>query len=82
LNILLAKRKPQMRLRIAFTYILTCFVILCSAQTKAVTENGDEVLLYDDGTWKSIDDNPTEEFIKTNPAVFTKDKRSSFLLKE
>ena len=71
-----------MRLRIAFTSILTCVVILCSAQTKAVTENGDEVVLYDDGTWKPIDENPTtEEFIKTNPATFTKSKHSSFLLK-
>ncbi len=58
-NILLTKRKPQMRLSMALTSILTCVVLLSFAQTKAVTENGDEALLFDDGTWKSLDDNPT-----------------------
>ena len=35
--------------------ILTIFSgsFFCSGQVEAVTENGDRVLLYDDGTWKS-----------------------------
>ncbi|HMG92339.1 MAG TPA: hypothetical protein VK589_19915 [Chryseolinea sp.] len=70
-----------MLLRIVLTSLLLWVVVLCFAQTKAVTENGDEVVLYDDGTWKSIDSSTSEEFIKTNPATFTKGKRSSFLLK-
>ena len=70
-----------MLLRTIFTTALSCLVILSYAQTKAVTENGDEVILYDDGTWKAIDAGAGDEVIKTNPAKFTKEKSSGFLLK-
>ena len=68
--------------KIAITFILSCVVIISSAQTKAITENGDEVLLYDDGTWKALDGAEiSDEPIKTNPKEFTKNNRSGFLLK-
>lgn len=69
--------------RITLMTILSCASIWCSGQTKAVTENGDEVLLYDDGTWKRADGGSDleETPIKTNPSTFTKAGSSSFLLK-
>jgi hypothetical protein len=52
------------------------------AQMNAVTESGEEVLLYDNGTWKYAnkkDDVETE--IKLNDKPFTKDKNSTFVVK-
>lgn len=52
------------------------------AQERAVTSTGEEVILFDDGTWKYMDvDLPTVDEITTNPRNFTKAKESSFLLK-
>ncbi|WP_296385295.1 hypothetical protein [Winogradskyella sp.] len=53
-----------------------------NAQKKAVTETGDEVLLYDNGTWKYVDDNLNEVTeVKLNPKEFKKPSKSNFLLK-
>ncbi len=52
------------------------------AQTRAVTETGDEVILYDDGTWQYQNNDDIEEMvIPINPKLFKKDKSSTFLLK-
>ncbi len=52
------------------------------AQKKAVTETGDEVILYEDGTWKYKEGSePKEEIIPLNPAIFKKNSKSTFLLK-
>jgi len=57
-------------------------VSLIQAQQKAVTETGDEVILYDDGTWKYQNENQlAEKEIPTNPIKFEKDEKSTFLLK-
>lgn len=46
-----------------------------SSQTKAVTETGDEVILYSNHTWKYSNEFKNEQsFIKSNGAVFAKDK--------
>lgn len=64
---------------------LVAFLILaniCSAQKKAVTETGEEVILYDNGTWKYS--NATDSIrkdIKTNGETFIKSSSASFLLK-
>ena len=52
------------------------------AQKIAITEEGKEVILYDDGTWKYQDGEkiPSKE-IPTNPNKFVKDDSSTFLLK-
>lgn len=54
------------------------------AQKKAVTETGEEVLLYNDGTWEyandSIPPNETTE-IPLNPTPFNKSTNATFLLK-
>lgn len=53
------------------------------AQQRAVTETGEEVTLYDNGTWKYLNVLVEEEetIIPTNPQPFLKDEKSTFLLK-
>ncbi len=52
------------------------------AQQKAVTEKGDEVILYDDGTWKYSDTTSQQEKeIPFNETKFVKSAKSTFLLK-
>ena len=55
---------------------------LAHVQQKAVTETGEEVILFEDGTWKyqNEDDFLIKE-ISTNSNIFQKDKESTFLLK-
>jgi hypothetical protein len=56
----------------------------CMAQTRAVTSNGDEVILNEDGTWKYVKDNGTKDGparIDTNRIRFLKPAGSSFLVK-
>jgi hypothetical protein len=59
-----------------------CSLTLGYGQIKAVTENGDEVTLFDDGTW-SYDDLEILESaeIMMNPATFKKNDKATFLLK-
>ncbi|CAM1374679.1 hypothetical protein [Tenacibaculum xiamenense] len=55
---------------------------LTQGQQKGVTEKGEEVLLYDDGTWKyKNEDKLVEKEIPTNPKVFKRHEESTFLLK-
>ena len=58
------------------------FTLLSNAQINTVTENGDEVLLYKDNTWKYSNEslNETVEILR-NDKPFTKEKKSSFLVK-
>jgi len=52
------------------------------AQKKAVTETGEEVILYTDGSWKYVDSSSVKETaIGTNSKPFKKKISSSFLLK-
>jgi hypothetical protein len=66
-------------------FILSFFVqisIISVAQTQAVTSNGDEVVLYEDGTWKYAKKaDAAESKIDTNKIIFTKNSDASFLLK-
>ena len=58
------------------------FNSFCFSQIKAVTETGDEVILFEDGTWKYADTTKTEkEDISINPKKFTKNSSATFLLK-
>ncbi len=55
---------------------------LLNAQINAVTSTGDEVFLYQDGTWKYADKEVEEEKeIKFNEKKFIKDEKSTFLVK-
>ena len=59
-----------------------CEVNLIVAQQKAVTETGEEVILYMDGTWNYMDkDHLLKKEIPTNPNNFIKDSKSTFLIK-
>ena len=62
-------------------FCLSSFVISFS-QEKAITENGEEVILFDDGTWSYLNPDEVEKSeIPINPKAFKKDDKSSFLLK-
>jgi hypothetical protein len=67
------------------TIILTSFFLYAinsTAQTSAVTSAGEEVVLYNDGTWKYVNKKSTEGAeIKTNSTKFSKDKEATFLVK-
>lgn len=68
----------QVLLLIVFIFLYT----FADAQQKAVTEEGEEVILYGDGTWAFQDENYLKEIeILVNPNEFTKSENSSFLLK-
>lgn len=67
-----------------FVFLSICLVVFVqlNAQQKAVTETGEEVILYDDGTWKYLFEEEIEEpTIPTNPNKFTKSSEAGFLLK-
>jgi hypothetical protein len=66
------------------TFLLICLSItsFVSAQQKAVTETGEEVILYEDGTWIYLNNDDLEKTeIPTNSKTFKKDVNSTFLLK-
>ena len=62
--------------------ILCLIATQAIAQTKAITSNGDEVVLYDDGTWKYVSKQAeaTSE-IPVNTKEFKKPSASSFQVK-
>ncbi len=65
--------------------ILICvflFTTNVEAQKRAVTENGEEILLFDDGTWKyENEEDQVAIEIPMNPTHFRKSENSKFLLK-
>jgi len=55
---------------------------LAKAQVNAITETGEEVVLFENGTWKFL--NPEQNkstIVETNPTHFFKSEASTFLLK-
>lgn len=66
------------------TLLVLCLLTftMSIAQKKAVTENGEEVILYDDGTWDYLN---SQDYlvtqIPTNPKTFQKNENATFLLK-
>ena len=56
-------------------------VTFLSAQEKAVTDTGEEVILYADGTWSYLDSESEVKEIPVNKKPFEKSKNASFLLK-
>lgn len=68
------------------TSIIIAFLAFClqlsNAQINAVTSNGDEVILYYNGTWRYTKDSlVVDSEIKTNETPFEKDKKLTFLVK-
>lgn len=69
--------------QLAYLTFLLFISLFSNAQIKAVTENGDEVLLNNDGTWKytlSHVEESTKQ-ISENPVAFKKQVAATFLLK-
>lgn len=68
--------------KLIIAMLFLCVFVSVNAQQNAVTERGEEVVLYDDGTWRYLEEKvETKDEIPTNPKKFKKDKGSSFLLK-
>ena len=65
------------------TLSILFFGCLTQAQTKALTDDGKEVVLFDNGTWNFVNDSDTKtlETITTNENIFTKDKNATFLFR-
>ena len=54
----------------------------CIAQTRAISDLGEEVILFEDGSWKYDSDyKQTKEYIYESKRKFTKSVKSTFLLK-
>tara|TARA_B100000963_G_scaffold350383_1_gene360574 strand:+ start:341 stop:967 length:627 start_codon:yes stop_codon:yes gene_type:complete len=64
-----------------FLFVCLFTLIISKAQKSAVTDTGQEVVLYDDGTWKYKNKNDVEKEIPTNAKKFKKNDKSTFLLK-
>ncbi len=68
--------------RISLVIVYLSTIIFVHAQQIAVTQTGEEVILYDNGTWAyQNEDDLEEKEIPTNSKLFKKDKNSTFLLK-
>ncbi len=69
--------------KIMFIIIISIiFPIFCMAEQKAITDTGDEVILYDNGTWKFLNnDKHVSKTIPTNKSHFKKGGELTFLLK-
>jgi hypothetical protein len=69
----------------AIIALLLAAQLSSTAQIKALTSSGDEVLLYEDGTWKYNKSELTTESdlsnLATNPIAFNTSKGSSFEVK-
>lgn len=62
--------------------LLSGSTLIATAQKKALTETGDEVILYDNGTWKYLNEPVKENYvIPINTEKFTKNSNNTFLLK-
>jgi hypothetical protein len=70
-------------MKLIFAFI-SCIAVLnpIYGQKSAVTDNGEEVLLFDDGTWKYKDkEDSLNSEVLLNPKTFIKNESSNFLLK-
>jgi len=65
-----------------FTTLIFLSVNLTNAQINAITDTGDEVILFDDNTWEYVDiDFEEKSEIPINNKEFLKDEKSKFLVK-
>ncbi|MBN2534212.1 MAG: hypothetical protein JXB88_15080 [Spirochaetales bacterium] len=68
--------------RIAIGFLYFFFAFTCFTQQFAITETGEKVILYEDGTWEYVSKlDQADSEIKTNPKKFEKSNQSTFLLK-
>ena len=70
-------------------FLILCFLVISNiskSQIKALTENGKEVLLFEDGTWTYSKDssdstNASKDFLVLNNHLFVKSTGATFLVK-
>jgi hypothetical protein len=68
--------------KLFFTAFLLVSIQFANAQINAVTESGDQVILFENGTWKYLNDSVVENaVIPVNTKEFVKSKQSTFLVK-
>lgn len=68
--------------RLLLSILCSGFLFTGFAQKLAVTETGQEVILFQDGTWEYKDGvDASEALIPVNPQMFSKGKKATFLLK-
>ena len=65
------------------TFFVFFSLTFISSQTKALTEDGKEVVLFDNKTWRFVNetDEKTLDDIETNETLFVKPNDASFLLR-
>lgn len=64
------------------TLLLLGVAIIAVAEQKAITSNGEEVILHDNGKWNYVDNKKqSTQKIKSNKSKFTKSKDATFLVK-
>lgn len=62
-------------------FFLILFSLTSAAQKKAITDTGEEVILYQDGTWKYVNSKDSASIISINSTPFIKPSSNNFLLK-
>lgn len=67
--------------KIILLTFLSFLFINAPAQKKAITDTGEEVILYPDGTWKYVNGLDSTRVIGANNTLFTKPSTNTFLLK-
>jgi len=69
-------------MKLIFTLLFACCFFASHAQMKGLTENGDEIILYNDGTWKYVKaPAANSQVIDTNQTKFTRLPAYTFLVK-
>ena len=65
-----------------FTFVVFLVPFICFAEQRAVTDKGEEVILYDDGRWEYVGrDGDDRGAIEVNDREFAKPQNATFLLK-
>jgi len=68
-------------MKLYISLLLCLFVLNVTASQKGVTEEGDIVILNDDGTWVYEDASVASEEIALNPTTYKTPSNSTFILK-
>lgn len=75
------RKNSQAMKKVVLLVACISLVGVVQAQKSAVTETGESVILYDDGTWKLAEASDEAVEIPVNPKKFVKGENSTFLLK-
>lgn len=67
--------------KLLLTFILGLILNISIGQIQGITENGDEVTLYEDGTWEYVGEEPAPKIIPMSKDTFVKPSSSTFLMK-